>query len=136
MPQLEYFLVAESAAVDQMTNRVSIFNVMEDLPAAQLPSIIPHLAVVAAWNFTPAEVGAEFQVHLRIVSPGAEPRDQYSHFRATRRRQRVFNVIVGLPVATQGDIVFTIALNGQHQATHTMSVVLVDAARPAGTQPN
>ena len=31
MPRLEYFIVCESISTDQETNRVSLFNVLEDL---------------------------------------------------------------------------------------------------------
>ncbi len=30
MPKLEYFLICESVSVDQDTNRLSLFNVLED----------------------------------------------------------------------------------------------------------
>jgi len=47
MPQLEYFLVAESTSVDQHTNRVSIFNVAETANVENFPALISCVAISA-----------------------------------------------------------------------------------------
>jgi hypothetical protein len=73
MPQLEYFLIAESISVDQSTNRVSLFNVLEEIQCAPLPAGtpaipgrtgIPQLVAVSSWNLSPEDQGREFQVSL------------------------------------------------------------------------
>ncbi len=50
MPKLEYFLVAESVSVDQQTNRISFFNVVEQVNVPVFPFTIPQIVAVASWN--------------------------------------------------------------------------------------
>ena len=47
MAELEYFLVAESVSVDQLTNRISLFNVVEQVAASKFPVTIPQIVAVA-----------------------------------------------------------------------------------------
>ena len=41
-----FFLCAEFAPVDSATNRLSIFNVIEEISAAGFPAILPNLTMV------------------------------------------------------------------------------------------
>jgi Family of unknown function (DUF6941) len=43
--KIQFFLVADSAALDARTNRLSLFHLMEEVQAASFPIVIQHLTV-------------------------------------------------------------------------------------------
>jgi hypothetical protein len=131
MPALEYFLVAESVSVDQTTNQLSIFNIIEDVRAPALPGVIPQVAAVCAWNVRAEEMGQDFQATFRIVAPGEEPRDHALNFTVAHPRQRMIVRMVGVPITGQGQLLFEVLLNGKHQAGHTVNVTLEPPVAPA-----
>ncbi len=124
MPALEYFLVAESVSVDQTTNQVSIFNIIEDMHVPMLPGALAQVAAVCAWNVPPNEIGQDFQATFRIVAPGLEQRDHAMNFTAAQTRQRMIVRMIGVPVAAPGQLLFEMLLNGQHQASHTVNITV------------
>lgn len=127
MPTLEYFLVSESISVDQATNQVSLFNVLEDVQSTAFPIVLPHLAVVASWNVAEDEVGGSFTASLGISVPGAGMTTQVMPFTPAGRRHRMFTRIVGLPIPEEGTLVCHVAVDGVHHASHTIHVRRVDA---------
>ena len=131
MATLEYFLVAESASVDQTTNRVSVFNVLEDIQTADFPAVIPQLVAVAAWNFTPDDMNAEFQALLRITDPTGAVSDHRANFTGQRSRHRFIVKMIGYAILAEGRLQFEISLNDAHSASHTISVGRLPA--PAAT---
>ena len=131
MPALEYFLVAESVSVDQTTNQVSIFNILDGLEAANFPVVIPQLAAICAWNVSPQEIGHEFKATLRVRTPGQPERDHPMNFLATHRHQRMIARLIGLPIAQAGELVFEVLLEGEHRAGHTVLVLAATPAPPA-----
>ncbi|MEQ1903874.1 MAG: hypothetical protein ABL888_06800 [Pirellulaceae bacterium] len=128
MPKVEYFLLCESVAVDQDTNRISLFNVLEDFQiappkdAAQKPAyILGQFVAVALFNREPDDGDKEFEACLRFKLPD----DQYSEhkisFRMERNRQRVLMRFVGMPpVGKHGVLQFELLLDGAHRAFHTV----------------
>ena len=77
MPKLEYFLLCESISVDQETNRVSLFNVLEDLHLAKLPKngdskpafILNQFVAVAVFNREPEDGDQDFEACLKYNLP-------------------------------------------------------------------
>ena len=43
MPDLEYFIVSESISIYQLTNRVSLFHIFEEIRSPTAPFFIPEL---------------------------------------------------------------------------------------------
>ena len=125
MPKLEYFLVAESVSVDRDTNRVSLFNIVEEV-SGSLPARIPALVVVSSWNVLPEDRKREFQVTLRISLPGGvelpKSEDFAVNFTAQRSRQRILQFVKELPLEQPGDLKLEVLLNGKHAASHTVTV--------------
>ena len=120
MPQLEYFLVAESAAVDQFTNRVSIFNVLESV-RGQIPSQFQSIAI-SAWNREAGDEDIDFQVQVRILTPSGNTVGEFPiNFRFTNPRQRVFQA-VQVNLVEAGEFRFALSINGQHKASHALTV--------------
>ncbi|HLN28339.1 MAG TPA: hypothetical protein VK395_11415 [Gemmataceae bacterium] len=140
MPQLEYFLVAESVSVDQSTNRLSVFNILEEVHLQRVPvpegmtlpahaDGIPQLTAVSSWNMTDQDRGNRFQVELRLVAPGLQDPIRFVPlaFTAERDRQRTLQVIVGCPVGTPpGELLFQLYLNDKYQASHRITALLDD----------
>lgn len=128
MPRLEYFLVCESMSTDQETNRVSLFNVLEDLqvlppetpPQQQL--LVPHFVAVSCWNREPGDEDKDFQAILRIHAPNQEAKDFSMNFKMERPRYRVSMRFQGMPKLEAGELKFELLLNGQHVAWHVVNI--------------
>jgi hypothetical protein len=134
MPELEYFLVAESISVDQETNRVSIFNVLEELQADSVPFVYPSLIAISSWNLAEDELGGDFQVMLRVNSPAQESPFDYpiNLSRERRRRHRIYHRLIGPSFHAFGDLKFEVLLNGEHRASHIISLIQSDDKDPQG----
>jgi hypothetical protein len=136
MPKLEYFVVCDSISIDQQTNRVSLFNIVEDLqpvgPGIQ-SDIIAQLVAVSSWNKVPEDEGKDFQVIHRIHTSDGEPKDFPMNFRMENPRQRVVLRIQGMPPMHPGSLRIELLLNGQHIADHIVTVhptIISTATRP------
>lgn len=123
MPQLEYFLVSESHSVDQHTNRVSIFNVLEEIrPERQFPIVISFVAI-SGWNIEQGDENVDYQATLRVIVPNREdPHEFQTNFQMTNPRHRIFQTMQGLPIEGDGTMVFEILINGQHRASHSVTI--------------
>ena len=131
MPRLEYFLVAEATSVDQGTNKISIFNVIEELRSPQWPATVPVMTAVGALEASEEDKGKEFQAIVRVSGDAlSEPRDFPLNFELNTKRQRLLFRINALRVERPGAIVVSLLLNGQHLAEHR---VVTETAR-AGEQ--
>jgi hypothetical protein len=126
MPKLEYFVVCESIAVDRETNRVSLFNILEDIQPVTGdfvgPIISPQMVVVSAWNKETGDDGQDFQAIMRVHPPGAEHADFPINFVMDRPRKRLILRVQGPPAKQAGDLRFELRLNDRHVATHTVTV--------------
>ena len=128
MPTLEYFLICESISTDQETNRVSLFNVLEDLqvlasespPQPQLP--VSQFVAVSCWNREVGDEGQDFQAMLRIHPPSQESKDFPMNFKMERPRHRLSLRFQGMPKLEPGQLRFELLLNGAHVAWHTVNV--------------
>ena len=132
MPKLEYFLLCESVAVDQETNRISLFNVLEDFqvtPTIQQdgePPQGPHYIIsqciaVALFNREPDDQGREFTASLRLSSMDVAKPVPELKFKMERNRQRIIMRFVGMPpIGKDGVLRFELLLDGQPCASHTV----------------
>lgn len=136
MPQLEFFLVCESASIDRESNRISLFNVMEELRPSQLPAPFPSLVAVSSWNTRPDELNSDHQAELRLTIPGAPdlPQPARINFTVSGQRQRVNFRVENLPVFQPGDLLFEVLLNGVHAASHRVTVLPPDPELLGGSQ--
>ena len=139
MPHLEYFLVSESISVDQISNRISLFHVFEERRSPNVPFYIAELVVTSAWDLDGDDIGQEIQTSVRITVPGrAEPVIVPQPFVAERSRHRINLAIIGLEVLEFGELLFEILLNGEHRASHRVSIIQMEpnqglvVIRPSG----
>lgn len=137
MPRLEYFLIAESVSVDQATNRLSVFNILEEfricpLPAGvSLPQAVNQLIACSSWNIEEEERGRTFRVSLHLTPPGQPIRELANlEFLADNKRQRLLQVLVGMPLTEAGDAVFELHLDGVRIASHTITVTRLEQIPP------
>ena len=126
MPELEYFIVAESIATDQDRNTVSIFHVIEEWPGL-LPGVVPKVVAVSSWVVSPEEIGRDFQVALDIQLPGGErlptePGNLAVNFTAQSNGHRIYQTLTGLRLQAPGELRFRISINGKHAATRVIRV--------------
>ncbi len=122
MAKLEYFLVAQGASVDQQTNNVTLFNVIDEMRFSKFPSVFPQLVAVSSWNAEPGDADRDFQVGVRVIGAGADPINFQRNMRIPGRRARVLLYFQGIPVKAPGELVFELLLDGQHKASHLIDV--------------
>lgn len=126
MPRLEYFLVCESASVDRDTNRLSLFNIIEEIQPIRQGEIDGHpilqLVAVSCWIKEQGDEDRDFQVVLRIHDPGSGTKDFPMNLRMERPRHRLMLRIQGVPASSDGNLRFEILLNGSHVAEHVITI--------------
>ena len=123
--RLEFFAVAESVSVDQNTNKVSLFEILESVPfnPQSESNEIRKCVAVSLWRAEDGDEGLDFQVILRMFRPGEEPSEFATNFSLSGARHRIYTTIVGLPLNAPGELRFEILLNGQHAAEHVVTVL-------------
>ncbi len=128
MPKLEYFLLCESVSVDQDTNRISLFNVLEDFQIASPESngktpgyFLGQFVAVALFNREPDDSEKDFEACLRFNLPDDKHSEHRIAFRMDRNRQRLLLRFVGMPpVDKDGMLRFELLLDGIRCASHTV----------------
>lgn len=129
MPQLEYFVVCESVSIDRDTNRISLFNIIEDLrPVSTKMGDAPvvQITAVACWNRQAGDEERDFQSVLRLRAPGDEPKEFPLNFRMERPRHRLTFRLLGIPSLRPGELIFELLLNGRHEAQHAVTIHPID----------
>lgn len=125
MPDLEYFVVAESFAVDRDTSAISIFNVLSELVVEGFPFSIPKAVALSCWICSGEEISANanLQAQIAFSVPGdPHPLKHTGNFVAGSRFQNVVLEVPGLNVSRAGDIIVDLAINGEHKARHLIEV--------------
>jgi hypothetical protein len=124
MPDLEYLLVAESASVDQQTNRLSVFNMIEEFHAQGFPSLVPQLVVITLWSRLPGDEDKDFQQIIRLSLPGGESKEFPRNFTMKNVRLRMFFGFQGAKLAQPGEFRVEVLLAGKSRATRVIPVTL------------
>lgn len=128
MPKLEYFLLADSFAIDRDSGEVSLFHVLSSLRVPTLPCTLPRLAAIACWLFAPEELEAnrEHQVAVRFLIPGrAEPLIERGHLASDTRVLLSTFEVTGATFEKAGDFVTELILDEQVCETHHVAIEVV-----------
>ncbi len=127
MPQLELLLVSESLSIDQATNEVSAFGILEELNAVAFPATVPRVSVLSIWRPEAGDVDKDWQMVLRVTTPGDQPIELPTNFRfsAEARRHRLAQGILGLTVSREGNVRFELFLNRKPVEERLVPVRLV-----------
>ncbi|MBI2388486.1 MAG: hypothetical protein HYV09_02615 [Deltaproteobacteria bacterium] len=128
MPTVEYFLVAESVSVDQTSNAVSVFNILEELRPARFPASLPLVVIVCALAIDATELGAEIDVTVRVRRTSGQVDELPASFKATGRRHRQISRLQGLPIEQPGELRFDLLVNGRLLASYV--VIVTSDTRP------
>jgi hypothetical protein len=133
---LELFAVCESVIIDQMTNQLTMVNVIETVKAASFPIQMPIACVVSLMRVDPEDIGVHWQARIKVTVPGGESQshDLPANFAipSAVKRHRIIHKVEGLPAFQPGQIVLQLLINGEKKATHIIEVEHDDAAASAG----
>jgi hypothetical protein len=121
---------AAGASVDRFSNRLSIFNVMEEIPSPTFPVWIPEMTFVVVLrkeNNEPPQFQARCRVQVgeAVISEGTLDVD----FGPNNTARGIMN-FQGLPITTPGDVTFHLLLPNNGEAT-----VIIPAIRVGGNVP-
>ena len=122
MPKLEYFIVSESISVDQQTNRASLFNILEEVRKNKFPSAISQAIVTSAWNYEIGDEDVDYQVKIRIYSPGEEEPKDIPVNVSIEYRHRLFLKLENLQIKQPGELKFEVFINDKYIASHTVLI--------------
>jgi len=128
MAHMEFFVVSEDLSVDQQTNRLSLFNVLEQIAGSDFPLVLQSAAAISCWVAEAGDEGRDFQCMLRVILPNARQYDFPSNFRFGARRHRVIQRLQGFPIDEPGVLRFEVLLNGEHKASHEVDVSRINAS--------
>ena len=121
MAQREYFLVAESVSVDQLSNRASLFHILEEIHLPKFPYSI-NMVAASLWNRECGDEDLDFQSKLRIVGPDGKIQEYPQNFKMPSPRLRTFIFVNGFIVTSAGTLTIELLLNDKHRATHRIDV--------------
>jgi hypothetical protein len=125
---MEYFAVCESVAVDQETNRVSLFHIVEDIhlsQGAQTGTPLVQMVAISSWNRTDDDAGKDYQAILKICPPGNVDTQEFRmNFVMERAHHRLLMRIQGVPPLVPGRLDFELWLSGESKpcARHAITV--------------
>jgi hypothetical protein len=128
MARLELFVVSEGVSVDQFTNQLSLFSVLEEVTPPDFPFVLPSAAAISLWMKEAGDDERDFQCLLRLTLPDGNRREFTSNFRFRARRHRVIQRIQGLPLNEPGVLRFEVLLNGEYKESHEVDVLRIIAA--------
>lgn len=128
MAHMEFFIVSEEVSVDQQTNRLSLFNVLEQVAGSDFPLVVLSAAAVSLWVAEAGDDGRDFQCMMRVFLPDGNRHELTTNFRFRGRRHRVIQRIQGVPLTEPGVLRFEVLLNGEYAASHEVDVSRINAA--------
>lgn len=124
MPRLNYLLVSQMVIVDQASNSVSAINIIDEVRSPGFPLFIPSLSVLLVWEREDADnPGEDLQSVMRITLPGEAPIVQRTNMRLTANRHRIVQMIHGVQVLREGQIVVEVLLNEVQCGTYRVPVI-------------
>lgn len=126
MPQLEYFVVSESASIDQLTNRVSIFNIYDQITINKFPYHIPQLVAVCSWNVNEEDLEKDFQISMLLHTPDEKKGPFKNNITMKRPRHRSIFSLHGIELKKEGIIKVEIMLDSKKIASHTIDILSVE----------
>jgi hypothetical protein len=131
MARLEYFVVAQGAAVDSSSNSLSLWNILDAVTPKQFPAAICTASAVTSLILAKDEAGKDMQLLLRVTRPLMPKPDEFTlNFTAESQFNRLIQRLTLVPLEAPGEILFEAILNGHHLASHTIFVGAADANAP------
>ena len=122
MPNLRYFIVGASAAVDRFTGRASVFDILDNVLVTKVPTILPGLTAMSFWHFDDAEKTKDQQVILRVTTPGGKDSEFRTNFTPTGTGHRLTQRVEEIPIEDEGILACRVFLNG-NKAGEQLAIV-------------
>jgi hypothetical protein len=127
MARLELFVVSEGVSVDQFTNQLSLFSVLEEVTPPDFPFVLPSAATISLWMKEAGDDDRDFQCMMRVLLPDGNRHELTTNFRFRGRRHRVIQRIQGVPLTEPGVLRFEVLLNGEYIASHEVDVLRINS---------
>jgi hypothetical protein len=123
MPSLEYFLVARSVVIDQFTNAVSVFSIVDEIVPKKLPATFMRLTALIGLNVEKDELGQQASYRVAVRIPGQDaPLESEFDFTLEWFRHRYAPSFIGVTVPAAGNLEFTLYINDQEVARHQVLI--------------
>jgi hypothetical protein len=121
--RLAYLLVADTVVIDQLTNRVSIFQIVDDVMVTGFPCVVPGWSAIAGFAVLPMPAGAQQHAILRVSGSAlAEPRELPTGFASGGPHHRLVYRLEHIALQGEGEIALDLRVNGMLLGTHTIHV--------------
>jgi hypothetical protein len=104
MPEHIFTIAARGHSIDVQTNILTLFAVLEELPAPpRFPVVYPELSVITLWRRLPGEESVAFVQRTRFLEPDGEESGYFDQtFRLDRPRHRMIGEIRLFPIRKTG----------------------------------
>jgi hypothetical protein len=129
--RVQFALCAQTASVDRASNRVSIFNVIDHIPAANLPLILPTITFVSILETDRGEAASYKGVFEGKLNGTVMARGEVPVNFVNGRLARVLLTLNGVPIREHGTLSFRLTI--PNMATAEVQVQVVNLAAPEAT---
>ncbi len=104
MARLLFVGAALSTAVDQRSNQLSLFHMVEQFNPGRFPATLPYFEVVCLWQKETGDNDTRFEERVRMLSPGGveEVANFTVEFPLERMRHRAIVGFSGIKVNEPG----------------------------------
>lgn len=126
---IRFVTCAQSLSVDQRSNALSLFHVIEELNIPAFPSALPYMAVVAFFQRTNDEPNDPEGIQI-ILALGEEElvrQPLVASFQG-RLRMKVIAEIAGIVLGAPG--VLNVTIQYREEARSTWPIIINNIARP------
>ncbi len=120
--RLRLLACAETALVDQATNRASVINLLEEVVTPTLPAVIWSVAVFTFWEREAAEADTHADLIVRL-NQAPLVQTQLALTFQDKMRCRAVATLFGLPLTEPGTLVFEVLLDNQVVGTWPVPVI-------------
>jgi hypothetical protein len=130
---LQFIAVAEGAVIDKGSNRISLFNVMDEIGVPAFPVMIPSLGIasmiVRAAGEDPSPVRIKISLNEQILLQTGIQIDFQGHLRT-----RGVALVQGLILHQVGDLRIEILFGDESAGSWGIPVLLVGQSQAGGDQ--
>ena len=123
MPQLKYFVVCATSAIDAGSGRLSLIEVLDELQPQQLPTTLTRASMTAVWYLADDELGQDHQMSIRVNTPlDKDSREFRLNFRSDSSECRLVQRLAAVPIPDSGNLRFVLSLNGNQHGEFTVKI--------------
>jgi hypothetical protein len=129
--KVQFSVCAQSVSIDQLTSRLSIFNVLDQITVPAFPVFISELTFVALLRREHEEETEQFKCQLSVMQNGKQgaTADSAVRFGGASVARLIFN-FSGLAIQSPGDVDFNLTLPSGE--VHTLAIPINQVSLAAG----